>query len=275
MRNEYRVLTPESVEFAFELAGLASRMLAVLVDSLIIVALVVAGLVVAQLSQLLPLIGATGLSGLIAPVLVFASVFGYFSVLEWRWNGQTVGKRLLSLRVIDERGFSIDLFQSVLRNLLRIVDLMPFFYGVGGLTALLNPRQKRLGDFAAGTLVVRVRQRVRPTAVLAPSDQYNTLQEDAALRMRIRARLSLEERDLLLQLCLRRNELELEPRKRLFEEAAGFLERRLEQPRESFLSAEKYVQNIAAIALAESPYRGSAGERALPLAGAAELGERR
>lgn len=275
MRNEYRVMTPESVEFAFELAGLASRMLAVLVDTLIIAALAIAALVVSQLARLLPALGATGLAGLLAPVLVFACVFGYFAVLEWRWNGQTVGKRMLALRVIDERGFSIDLFQSVLRNLLRIVDLMPFFYGVGGLTALANPRQKRLGDFAAGTLVVRVRQRVMPTAVLAPADRYNTLQEDAALRTRIRSRLSVEERDLLLQLCLRRNELELEPRKRLFDEAAGFLERRLERPREAFLSPEKFVQNVAAIALAESPARGAAGEPRRSLANAPGAGEGR
>jgi RDD family len=176
-------------------------------------------------------------------------------LLEWRWNGQTVGKRLLDLRVIDERGFSIDFFQAFTRNLLRAVDLLPFFYGVGGVTGLCNPRQKRLGDFAAGTLVVKVRRRVMPAAIMAPNEKYNTLQENAALRVRIRAELSLEERDLLLQLCVRRHELGLESRQALFEETAAYLEERLDLQREPFLSPEKFVQNIAAIALAEAPVR--------------------
>jgi hypothetical protein len=189
-------------------------------------------------------------------VLPFAFLFGYFIVCEWRLNGQTVGKRLLDLRVIDDRGFSIDLFQSVIRNQLRLVDMMPFaFYGVGGVAALCNTRQKRLGDSAAGTLVVKVRQRVMPAAVMAPNERYNSLQEDGALRARIRSRLGLEERDLLLQLCVRRHELALDVRQAMFEEAAAYLESQLDIRRETFLSQEKFVQNIAAIALAEAPGR--------------------
>jgi hypothetical protein len=168
---------------------------------------------------------------------------------------------MLDLRVIDERGFSIDFFQAVIRNLLRILDSMPFLfnvvglYGTAGVTALCNPRGKRLGDFAAGTLVVKVRQRVMPASIMAPNEKYNSLQEDAALRTRIRTLLSLEERDLLLQLCLRRNELAIDSRRALFEEAAAHLEDRLEVKREAFLSPEKFVQNIAAIALDEAPVR--------------------
>jgi uncharacterized RDD family membrane protein YckC len=255
LRSEYNVLTPESVEFAYELAGVGSRMLAVLVDVLLLVALLLVSCMVGGILVLF-----TGpLGALLTYVLPFLVMYGYFVFLEWKWNGQTVGKRMVDLRVIDERGFSIDLFQSVIRNLVRLVDFMPVFYGVGGLTALCNPRQKRLGDFAAGTLVVKVRRRVMPAAILAPNEKYNTLQEDGGLRVRIRTQLSLEEKDLLLQLCLRRHELALEPRRALFEEAAAYLEQRLERQREPFLSPEKFVQNIAAIALAETPARR--GER--------------
>lgn len=251
MRSEYRVLTPESVEFAYELGGLGSRMLAALVDYLIMGALWLLAWMVGLLAAMF-----TGGLGMFAGfVLAFAVWFGYFAVLEWRWNGQTVGKRMLDLRVIDERGFSIDLFQSFTRNLLRLADIMPFFYAVGGISALCNPRQKRLGDFAAGTLVVRVRRRPMPAAVMAPSEKYNTLQEDAGLRARVRARLSLPERDLLLQLCIRRHELAIETRRALFDETAAHLENQLEVTREPYLSAEKFVQNIAAIALAEGPAR--------------------
>jgi uncharacterized RDD family membrane protein YckC len=214
-------------------------------------------------------LGLTIVLGLIGTFLIY---FGYFTFFEWRWNGQTPGKRALDLRVIDDRGMNADLFQAFVRNLLRVVDMMPplvtldfvaiGFYGVGGLCALISPNQKRLGDWAAGTLVVRTRKRVMPGGIIAPNEKYNTLLEDAGLRSRIRARLSLEERETLLQLCLRRNELEFDARQALFAEAAEYLEARLEISRDTFLSEEKFVQNIAAVALADSaaverPARGA------------------
>jgi uncharacterized RDD family membrane protein YckC len=259
MREEHRVLTPESVEFVYELAGMGSRMLAALLDHLILIAAMLVIALVAALNSLVAM----------GPVFiaVFLLYFGYFAWFEWRWNGQTPGKRLMDLRVIDERGMNIDLSQALVRNLLRIVDTMPALipldfvaiglYGIGGLTALVSPRRKRLGDWAAGTLVVRTRKRVMPNAVLAPNEKYNTLQEDPSLRLRIRSRLSLEEREALLQLCLRRNDLEFEARQALFAEAAGYLEERLDVTREPFLSEEKFVQNIAAVSLAESGGRSS------------------
>lgn len=270
MKNEHRVLTPESVEFVYELAGLGSRMLAVFLDHLFIVGILFAIWTVACV------LGPLG-AFMFGPVLAFARfgvflvVYFYFAYFEWRWNGQTPGKRLLDLRVIDDRGMNVDLFQALVRTLFRLVDMMPFlappggvaaqaleflglnaagFYAVGGLCALMHPAHKRLGDWAAGTLVVRTRRRVMPAAIIAPNDRYNTLQEDAGVRSRIRSRLTLEERETLLQLCLRRQELELDARRALFAEAAAYLEERLDLRREAFMSEEKFVQNIAAVALA-------------------------
>jgi len=270
MKSEHRVLTPESVEFVYELAGLGSRMLAAALDHLFIVGILfgiwTAACVLGPLGVLFmgPMIAA-------ARVAVFLVVYFYFAFFEWRWNGQTPGKRLMDIRVIDDRGMNADLFQALVRNLFRLVDMMPFlassigavtmaseflgfnaagFYAIGGLAALISPTQKRLGDWAAGTLVVRTRKRVMPNAVIAPSDRYNTLQEDATVRSRIRARLTLEERETLLQLCLRRHELEFEARQSLFADAASFLEERLDLRREAFLSEEKFVQNITAVAVA-------------------------
>jgi len=258
VRSEYRVVTPESVEFVYELAGPGSRMLAALFDHLaifgILITLWAATLFLGCLALLviLPLVAL----GILAS---FAVYFGYFVYFEWRWNGQTPGKRWMDLRVIDDRGLNIDLFQAFTRNLLRLVDMMPAllaldfigvgFYAVGGATVLLNARQKRLGDWAAGTLVVRARRGVVPEAIIAPRDKYNTLQE-AGVANRIRSRLSLQERETLLQLCLRRNELEFEVRQALFAAAAEYLEDELGIRREGFLSEEKFVQNITAIALA-------------------------
>ena len=277
MRNEHRVLTPESVEFVYELAGLGSRMAAVLVDHVAVLALLITLWIVACFGGVLTVFA---MSPVLAGALVatFLLYFGYFVYFEWRWNGQTPGKRLFDVRVIDDRGMNLDLFQAVTRNLFRIVDMMPAFisldfialglYGVGGLVALANPRQKRLGDWAAGTLVVRTRKRVMPNAIMAPNEKYNSIQEDGALRGRIRRELTLEERETLLQLCLRRNELEFESRQALFAETAAYLERRFGVQRESFLSEEKFVQNIAAVALAEQAVqrREERGERGEPRA---------
>lgn len=258
MRIEHHILTPECVEFVYEVAGLPSRMMAALVDHLVLTGML--GLVVLGTCSLavwmLPLGGVAVGLGLVGTFLVY---FGYFAYFEWRWNGQTPGKRLLSLRVIDDRGTSLEPGQILLRNLLRVVDLWPLLtgldylafgaYGLGGLCALCSPGMRRIGDWAAHTLVVRSVQRAAPGMVLHPSERYNTLTEQADVKRRIRTRLSLEERETLLQLCLRREELEFPVRQELFGQAAAALEARLDLRREAFLSEEKFVQNVTAAAL--------------------------
>ena len=121
MKSEHRVLTPESVEFVYELGGLSSRMVAALVDHVLI--LVILGII--WLGALFTCMFTALVSVAVAFVLGFLVVYGYFVFFEWRWNGQTPGKRLMDLRVIDDRGMNVDLFQAAVRNLLRVVDLMP------------------------------------------------------------------------------------------------------------------------------------------------------
>jgi RDD family len=87
-------------------------------------------------------------------------IAGYFLVSEATLSGQTIGKRYVRLRVVGDQGQPITLGQSAIRNLVRIVDFLPVFYGIGIITLFANGRGKRLGDFAAGTLVVRDRERV-------------------------------------------------------------------------------------------------------------------
>ena len=248
MRKEHTILTPESVEFSLELAGPVSRFLAALADHVLVAALAI--VVIAGFATAGAVLGPLALPLLL--IALFVLLNGYFLFFEWRWNGQTPGKRLVGLRVVDDRGLGIDFYQSAARNLLRIVDIMPGFYIIGGTSMWLNVRHKRLGDFAAGTLVVHVRRRVAPGSIIAPDEQYNSLQEDGALRRRIRSRLTPAAKETLLQLCVRRGELELDARQSLFTTAAAYLEELLDLRRESFLSEEKFVQNIAAIALADA-----------------------
>jgi uncharacterized RDD family membrane protein YckC len=91
-------------------------------------------------------------------LLAFGVEWGYHTLLEWLWNGQTPGKRTLGLRVIRRSGVPLDLVRSAMRNLLRAADIFPMAYAAGLITMFATGKQRRLGDFAADTIVVRHRK---------------------------------------------------------------------------------------------------------------------
>lgn len=164
--DQFIVETPENIRFGYDVADIGSRFLAVLIDTLIIGVLEIvfsfSALVVGnQLTQLnLPPV----ISDNIAVVFILASFFiffGYFMVLEVFLNGATPGKRLFHLRVIKDNGYPLGPLDAIIRNLIRVIDFFPALYGVGVVVMFLNKRAKRLGDFAAGTLVVKMRDQVR------------------------------------------------------------------------------------------------------------------
>jgi len=151
--------TPENVAFGYQVAGIGSRFLAAMVDTSIILLLqfVVLATFIAILSasggdisvnQLAPWIIAV--LGLIA----FLFFWGYYIFFEMLWNGQSPGKRWVGLRVIRSNGTPITLSESLIRNLARLVDLLPAAYGIGIITMFIDQQSRRLGDLAAGTLVV-------------------------------------------------------------------------------------------------------------------------
>ena len=90
--------------------------------------------------------------------IVFLFNWGYFTLFEAFWNGRTPGKRVARIRVIQRSGRAIGLFESMARNLVRYVDQLPFFYAVGVIAMFATRQHQRLGDLAAGTLVVRDRE---------------------------------------------------------------------------------------------------------------------
>jgi uncharacterized RDD family membrane protein YckC len=150
--------TPERVAFQYEIAGIGSRFLAQILDSLVITVILIAITILA--ASLGGVFGSGELALLIEIILGFILLAGYFLVSEAAWNGQTLGKRAARLRVVGDHGEPLTLGQAAIRNLVRIVDFLPVFYAIGMLTLFINGRGKRLGDFAAGTLVVRDRERV-------------------------------------------------------------------------------------------------------------------
>jgi len=158
----WRIDTPENVAFDYAVAGIGSRFLAAIVDSLIILVLQVLVNVILLLLTGLLRAGSTnsetGLVGWLFALLglvSFALLWGYYVFFEMLWNGQSPGKRWAKLRVIRTDGTPITPSESIIRNLVRIVDFLPVYYGIGVVTMFVNDRARRLGDLAAGTIVVR------------------------------------------------------------------------------------------------------------------------
>ncbi len=154
--------TGEAIAIRYELAGLGSRFLAVVVDLLVQVTLaVVLGLGLAFASPVLGRLplgkNAEAWALAAAIVVLFLIFFGWFIVFEIWWSGRTPGKRALGLRVVRDGGFPVDPGASIIRNVVRIVEFTLGFYAISAISALISRENKRLGDFAAGTIVVRDR----------------------------------------------------------------------------------------------------------------------
>jgi uncharacterized RDD family membrane protein YckC len=237
--GHYTVLTPEYVEFSFVLAGLMSRFLAWLIDALVSTTLALVLMLGLSLSSL----AFPGIATAFGFIVWFLVDWGYALVLELAWSGQTIGKRALGLRVIQESGVRVGFTQSLLRNLARPIDRLPLFYAVGGLAAFLSPTQQRLGDLLAGTVVVRERRLRTPASLVRPEGDAHLL-EDPDFRARV-ARLSSEEESVFISAALRREELGLEARLTLFAALARRLEARgVSKP--AHLSDEKLVLLVTA-----------------------------
>jgi uncharacterized RDD family membrane protein YckC len=145
--------TPDHVVLRFQLAGAGNRGFAAMADFLIASVLIFAiGFAFQKLTEMEP-----SLDDWAGWVAFFELLIAwlYFVLLEWLWNGQTIGKRMFGLRVISEDGEPARFVAVIVRNLVRVVDFLPIFYGLGLVTLIVSPRSQRLGDYAGGTFVVR------------------------------------------------------------------------------------------------------------------------
>ena len=170
------VSTPERVSFQYPVAGLGSRFLAQVIDMAVLVGVFL--ILTFGASALGAAFGDRRLVALLVVLISFVLLFGYFWAFEAVWSGQTPGKRALRLRVVGDQGEPLRFSQAAIRNLVRIVDFLPVGYAIGIITVFANVRNKRLGDLAAGTLVVRERQRVSLfdlASVPSPAEQPNAM----------------------------------------------------------------------------------------------------
>lgn len=156
--------TPEQIALEFSLASIGSRFLALAIDTLIQVALaaLLFGLVVFG-AWIAGRTAGGASTWLLAALIIglFLVYYGYFAAYEIAWNGQTPGKRVIGLRVIHATGRPLSAFEAVVRNIVRVVDQFPGIYAIGIVAVFLSGRSQRLGDLAAGTVVVHERAAVK------------------------------------------------------------------------------------------------------------------
>lgn len=147
------IRTPENIEFRYTIAGAGSRGAAYLLDCVIVLC---AGFLLQQPLMALASLTAWFGAWIVAlfGFLVFVLFHGYFIWFDWKGHGRSPGKKTLGIRVIKEGGYALTFTDSLLRNLLRFVDFLPFLNGVGLASICLTRHGQRLGDLVAGTLVV-------------------------------------------------------------------------------------------------------------------------
>ena len=172
MTREITVVTPENVTITYEMAGLGSRAVAHLVDLILqglalLVLSLAAALALAAFRRRAPnsaiIAFISDFAAAFIIILFFATLIGYFIYFEGTRNGQTLGKRWMGLRVVREEGAPVDFSSAVVRNLVRIFEMALFFYVISIFCILFSSKYKRLGDYAAGTIVVKERS---PTAAV-------------------------------------------------------------------------------------------------------------
>jgi len=251
MQAELVLQTPEGVRFCYRLAGPAARFLAVSID---LAAITLLSSLATNLCYFL---------GVVSPDFVAAAefiayfliTFGYSILFEWLWRGQTIGKRLLKLRVVDADGLRLTSAQIIIRNLLRLVDLLPVSYTVGGICLLFSKKLQRLGDIAANTVVIRTDKGLRPDLTPILADNYNSLRAYPHLAARLRQLVHPTEAQIALEAVLRRDKLNASARVRVFATLAAHFRALASFPESATigLSDEQYVRDVVDLLFRQTP----------------------
>src|SRR5262249_8699982 len=191
-----------------------------------------------------------GFGIMVVTLAEFAIGFAYSALLEGFWNGQTIGKRLFHLRVIDQTGLPLRIEQAWVRNLMRVFDALPFAYLGGGISALSSPLMQRFGDRVAGTLVVRQTPLIAPGEKPWPRQKYNSFMDYPSIAMKLRRAATPELASLIQNALRRRNELAPYARREIYHERTAYLQcENSPFPDElvEMLSDEQYLINAAGI----------------------------
>lgn len=216
--------TPEQIALEFSLASIGSRFLALAIDTLIQFALALLLFGVIAFGAWIAFLTVETASTWLLAILVlglFLIYYGYFAAYEVAWNGQTPGKRFIGLRVVHVTGRPLSPFEAVLRNIVRVVDQFPGIYAIGIVAVFFSERSQRLGDLAAGTVVVHERAGKRLDEIVRDAEPPPVAARHGA------SRLSEEEISVIELFLRRRHELDGVARVRTAGNIADRIRRRL------------------------------------------------
>ncbi|MGH9496831.1 MAG: RDD family protein [Candidatus Sulfotelmatobacter sp.] len=248
--DRIRVSTPEQIALEFPLAGLGSRFMGLAVDSIIQSLLYVGGIfamaAIGKYARFLPAwlnrVPESWLPALLVTFL-FCVYWGYFAIFEFAWKGRTPGKRLAGIRVIKNTGRALNVYEVVGRNLLRVVDWLPFGYAAGIITMAISKENQRLGDLLAGSIVVHEKHMTefRPDLAIhvADADVPNTSANPGL------SKITPEELVLIETYLQRRGSFDLAVRDSAAEKIAARITAKtgVERPREQTL--EEFLESVA------------------------------
>src|SRR5882762_6976103 len=242
---ELQIRTPEGIVFSQLLAGPVTRFMAWFVDLLCVMAIL---FFLGHLLGILQVLNAN-LGSALYTLGYFIISIGYAIACEWLWRGQTVGKKLFRLRVVDAEGLRLQFNQIVTRNLLRFVDSLPVFYFVGGLVCWFSPKAQRLGDIAANTIVIRIPRLAEPDLGQLLAGKFNSLRQYPHLVARLRQRILPAEAAVAVQALLRREHIDPIARIELFAGLAAYFQAKIQFPPEATdgITDEQYLRNVVEV----------------------------
>ena len=239
--------TPEGVQFSYELATPVTRAFAWVLDATILGAV---SYVIGKVSSVVKLLSGDWAAALGA-IVFFVFSIAYAIFFEWRWRGQTIGKRLFHLRVIDSHGLRLSMPQIVLRNLMRVFDSMPLLYFVGAVACLQSRKLQRLGDVVANTVVARERRWEDPDIEQIAPAKYNSLRAWPHLAARLRSVVAPEAVAMAVRAVGQRDAYDPIARIELFEALAEYFRSLVPFPPSAMegVSDEEYVRSVLRIVL--------------------------
>ena len=257
--DQLNIDTPELVAIEMPLAGIGSRFIALLIDTLIWGAgLIVLALVLWVFQPSVRAFSSLSYQWTVAvfTIAIFLLNWGYFTLFEALWGGRTPGKRVARIRVIQKSGRAIGVFESMARNFIRYVDQIPFFYAVGVIAVFATRQHQRLGDLAAGTLVVRDREQETPlwadagmrtftAAAFGQTVPMPQLHQSVSLSADSVAKLASSDLEVLESFFARRLDLPLSTRQAIAKKIAAAIQAKsgLEAPSE--VSIETFLEAVA------------------------------
>ncbi len=243
MRQSALVIeTPEGVAFSYQLATPAVRAFAWGLDAMVLAG---ASYLITQFAGVVRLIS-PDLAAAVGTVSFFLFSIAYGILCEWHWRGQTIGKRLFRLRVIDAHGLRLRVSQVVLRNLMRVFDALPVLYLAGAAACFFSRNLQRLGDLVANTVVVRERRWEDPDIERIAPARYNSLLAWPHLAARLRSVAEPEAVAVAVRAVTHRDQYDPVARVELFHSLAGYFHALAAFPPAALdgISDEEYVRSV-------------------------------